>query len=87
MGFIDVENPRVSIVGFTQPETLLKYMKNAEEDSGGKFERFLFAAPARIMKNMRNESNVDMSTVVSLEKVKKLFVTTYNFIYFIFTRF
>ena len=78
MGFIDIDNPRVSILGFTQPETLLKYMKLAGDDSGGKFERFLYVAPPRIMKKMRKESEVDMSNVVSLEKV--IFHVNFNIV-------
>ena len=38
-GLLDIVNPRVNITGYTQPETILKFMVKSEEDSGGKWER------------------------------------------------
>ena len=69
MGYINIKNPRVNVLGFTQPETLVKFWKMTDGDSGGKFERFIFAAPIKVRKDMRAEARVDMTDVVSLEKV------------------
>ena len=67
--YIDIKNPRVNVLGYTQPETLLKFWKLSDGDSGGKFDRFIFAAPAKVRKDMRAEANVDMADVVPLIKV------------------
>ena len=60
----------MNVLGFTQPETLLKFWKLTDGDSGGKFERFIFAAPSKVRKDMRAESSVNMSEVVPLKKVR-----------------
>ena len=68
-GYIDMKNPRVNVLGFTQPETLLKFWKLSDGDAGGKFERFIFTAPPKVRKDMRAEAEVDFSDVVPLIKV------------------
>ena len=37
-GFLEVDNPRVQVMGYSQPETILKFM-NKGDDTGGKLER------------------------------------------------
>ena len=37
---IDIPNPRVSIVGFTQPATIIGIMDRSNADTGGFFERY-----------------------------------------------
>ena len=68
-GYIDVKNPRVNLLGYTQPETLLKYWKLSDGDSGGKFERIIFCAPPKVKKDMKVEASVNLSNVVPLLKV------------------
>ena len=71
-GCIDVENPRVCLTGFTQPETLLKHMVKAGDDTGGLFERMLYAAPDRLKKDMEIEEKADLQNVVDVVKVFQL---------------
>ena len=68
-GYINIKNPHVNVLGFTQPETLLKFWKLTDGDSGGKFERFIFSAPPKVRKDMRGEATVNMSDVVCIKKV------------------
>ena len=46
-------------------------MKKAGDDTGGKFERFIFTAPAKLVKSLREEAKVDMTNVIPAAEVYK----------------
>ena len=70
-GLLEIDDPRVQVMGFSQPETIVKH-KSKGEDTGGKLERFSFTYAPVAYKNLESEGNVDYDNLFPIDKFFKL---------------
>jgi len=77
-GMVNIPAPRVNIIGFTQPTSLLKALDRMELDTGGLFERFLFVCPTVPIRSMHEVAEIDVDGVLPFEKALKLAISFFE---------
>lgn len=76
-GYLEVKNPFIQVVGFSQPDTILADYSR-KEDTGGKYDRFIFSYGKLKYKDLSKEGLVDPLEIMDIDTLLRTIIMTHK---------